>query len=167
MRWIVALSTACWLYANCKPQHGHGSLFVLAGGEFRLRLASSRPVGLGVKRPALRARGCCHHGFFVIPAKAGIQCFSGLVLLVPAPIFIPRARAVAPRPLGIKRRNVVVAMRTCDQTRQAIVKLNMAYVYRRMRPNFLENLGLHYLSEIIRNLRVTFFKPPSIDLLAQ
>jgi hypothetical protein len=50
-------------------------------------------------------------------------------------------------------RDIVDAMRTCDQTRQAIVKLNMAYVYRLRRAGFLERLGLIYLLELLNKLR--------------
>ncbi len=46
-------------------------------------------------------------------------------------------------------RDIVDAMRTCDHTRQAIVKLNMAYVYRLRRAGFLERLGLEFLSKIL------------------
>lgn len=50
-------------------------------------------------------------------------------------------------------RDIVDAMRTCDQTRQAIVKLNMAYVYRLRRAGFLERLGVHFLAGVIKGIR--------------
>lgn len=50
-------------------------------------------------------------------------------------------------------RDILDAMRTCEQTRQAIVKLNMAYVYRLRRAGFLEKLGLHYLYILLTKLR--------------
>jgi hypothetical protein len=48
-------------------------------------------------------------------------------------------------------RRVVDAMRTCEETRQAVVKLNMAYVYRLRRAGFLERLGLEFLAEMLRS----------------
>jgi hypothetical protein len=60
----------------------------------------------------------------------------------------------APKGAGFVWRDIVDAMRTFNQTRQAIVKLNMAYVYRLRRASFFGEIGFGFFEKSSKLLEI-------------